>query len=91
MGFFESAPERNRVIIGLIILAVYLVLIPYLGFLPSSYGFYFVFNIYLSKKGFDIRTVAISFVSCAVMVTALYFIFHYFLLVPLPTGVLFYE
>jgi putative tricarboxylic transport membrane protein len=91
MGFFESVLERNRVIIGLIILAVYLALIPYLGFLPSSYCFYFIFNIFLSKKRFDIRTMVISTVSCAVMVTALYFVFHYFLLVPLPTGAWFYE
>jgi hypothetical protein len=89
--FFESVPERNRVIVGLIILAVYLTLIPYLGFLLTSYCFYFIFNIFLSKKRFDIRTMVISTVSCAVMVTALYFVFHYFLLVPLPTGAWFYE
>ncbi len=91
LKFFESALERNRVITGLIILSVYLVVIPYLGFLPASYGFYFIFSLYLNKKRFEPVTVVISAISCTVVVTALYYVFYYFLQVPLPSSVWFFE
>lgn len=42
--FFESAVERNNVLVGIGILLLYLIFLPLAGFLPSSYAFYFCFN-----------------------------------------------
>ena len=39
--FFESVMERNNVIVGVCILLLYLITLPIIGFLPSSYAFYF--------------------------------------------------
>ncbi|MGD9139787.1 MAG: tripartite tricarboxylate transporter TctB family protein, partial [Desulfobacterales bacterium] len=68
---------------------VYLTLISLIGYLFASVCFYFAFSRYLDKKGFGVRAVAISITSSALVVSALYFVFHYFLQVPLPAGVFF--
>lgn len=87
LKFFESAMERNNVVTGVVILLVYLIFLPLVGFLPSSYVFYFAFNTYLA--GEDRLATRNLFQSAAIsilVVTAFYFIFHHFLGVPLPTG-----
>jgi hypothetical protein len=85
--FFESAMERNNIVIGTIILLVYLVLLPFAGFLPASYLFYFAFNTYLAdEQRFSTRNLLQSGAISAVVVTGFYFIFHSFLGVPLPEG-----
>jgi putative tricarboxylic transport membrane protein len=89
LNLFESRLEITRVTTGLIILAVYLTLISLIGYLFASVCFYFAFSRYLDKKGFGVRAVAISITSSALVVSALYFVFHYFLQVPLPAGVFF--
>lgn len=85
--FFESAVERNNVLIGIVILLMYLVFLPFAGFLESSYVFYFVFNSYLADHDrLALRNLVQSLVISFVVVTASYFVFHNFLSVPLPEG-----
>lgn len=82
--FFENIVERNNITIGICILLLYLIALPVVGFLPSSYVFYFCFNLYLADERFTIRNICISALLTAVVVTMFYFIFHGFLEVPLP-------
>lgn len=82
---FESAIERNNVLTGVVFLGAYLFVLPLVGFLPSSYVFYFCFNLYLSDEK-NTKTILQSAFITAVVVTAFYFIFHNFLEVPLPEG-----
>ncbi|MEJ2168237.1 MAG: hypothetical protein P8X90_22185 [Desulfobacterales bacterium] len=49
LKFFESTMERNNILIGIVILLIYLIFLPLVGFLPSSYCFYFVFI--FSRRG----------------------------------------
>ena len=84
--FFESVVERNNVMIGICILLFYLIFLPFAGFLPSSYAFYFCFNLYLADERFTTRNILVSLFLTAAVVTAFYFIFHHFLEVPLPEG-----
>jgi hypothetical protein len=89
--FFDSAIERNNVITGVIILLLYLIVLPLVGFLPASYAFYFCFNLYLADNRFTTKNLIVSALLTAVVVTSFYFIFHYFLEVPLPESSLFGE
>lgn len=84
--FFESAIERNNVLIGVAILLLYLIFLPLAGFLASSYLFYFCFNLYLADERFSTRNILTSALLTAVVVTVFYFIFKHFLEVPLPEG-----
>jgi len=83
---FDSVVERNNVTIGVCILLIYLIMLPIIGFLPSSYTFYFCFNLYLADDRFSKKNILSSALLTAVVVTAFYFIFHAFLEVPLPTS-----
>lgn len=84
--FFNSLVERNNILIGLMLLGLYLLLLPRVGFIISSYGFYFAISLYLSDSrlatGNLVKTAALS----AIVVASFYFIFHGFLAVPLPPG-----
>ncbi len=84
--FFESAIERNNVLVGIGILLLYLIFLPMIGFLPASYAFYFCFNMYLADERFTTKNILSSAALTIVVVTAFYFIFHNFLEVPLPEG-----
>jgi amino acid transporter len=84
--FFESAVERNNVLVGICILLLYLIFLPLVGFLPASYAFYFCFNLYLADERFTTRNIFSSAALTVLVVTAFYFIFHDFLEVPLPEG-----
>ena len=81
---FTSTEERNNVIIGVIILVIYLVLLPIIGFLPASYLFYFCFNLYLADDRFSPANLFRSVLLSLVVVTIFYFVFYHFLEVPLP-------
>lgn len=89
--FFESRDERDNVVVGVGILAGYLALLPFVGFLPSSLLFYAVMNLYLSHekltRGGIIKAVLLSMVVVAVF----YVVFKQVLEVPLPKGSLFQE
>lgn len=84
--FFESTVERNNVLVGIVILLLYLMFLPNIGFLPASYVFYFCFNLYLADERFTTKNIISSMALTAIVVTAFYFIFHDFLEVPLPEG-----
>jgi hypothetical protein len=84
--FFESVMERNNILTGLVILVSYLILLPILGFLPSSYLFFLVMTLYLSEERFTTSNILISVALAFVIVTVFYLIFRYVLLVPLPEG-----
>ena len=81
---FSSSEERNNVIIGVVILTIYLILLPIIGFLPSSYLFYFCFNLYLADNRFGFSNIVRSILLSIIIVTLFYFVFHHFLEVPLP-------
>jgi putative tricarboxylic transport membrane protein len=84
--FFKDALERNNVIIGIIILMIYLGFMPFSGFLPASYVFYAVFNLYLADDPFSKRNILQSVVLSIIVVTLFYLIFYHILQVPLPIG-----
>ena len=86
LKFFESVVERNNILVGILILLIYLIFLPLVGFLPSSYCFYFVFNLYLGEERFTLRNILTSALLTFVVVTGFYVVFHYFLEVPLPAG-----
>lgn len=87
--FFQSAIERNNVLTGVTILAIYLAVMPFVGFLPSSFVFYTVFSLYLSEARLTTGSIVKTTVLSALVVLFFYLIFHKVLEVPLPVGVLF--
>jgi formate hydrogenlyase subunit 3/multisubunit Na+/H+ antiporter MnhD subunit len=86
LRFFESALERNNVLVGIVILMFYLLTMPFIGFLSSSFIFYAIFNIYLSEDKFSRKNILQSLLLSFIVVVLFYFIFHNFLGVPLPKG-----
>ncbi|MBW1777334.1 MAG: tripartite tricarboxylate transporter TctB family protein [Deltaproteobacteria bacterium] len=86
LKFFESAVERNNILTGVVILMIYLIFLPLVGFLPSSYCFYFAFNLYLGEDRFALKNIFTSALLTFLVVTVFYIVFHYFLEVPLPAG-----
>lgn len=89
--FFRDHVERNSVVSGIGILGVYLGFMPFVGFLPSSYVFYAVFNLYLAEEPLSRKNIIQSTLLSALVVTLFYLIFYYILQVPLPTGSWFEE
>ena len=86
IAFFESAVERNNIVVGLVILFAYLLLLPVLGFLPASYLFFLVMTLYLSEERFTNRNILVSVAVTIVVVSVFYVVFKHVLLVPLPEG-----
>jgi amino acid transporter len=74
------------VLVGVVILMVYLFIMPFIGFLPSSFIFYAIFNTYLSEDKFSRKNIFQSLLLSFIVVVLFYFIFHNFLGVPLPEG-----
>lgn len=87
--FFESIEERHNVTIGLIILGAYLLILPFVGFLPSSLVFFTVMNLYLGQEPVTKSGLARSVLLSAVVVAVFYVVFKQVLEVPLPKGSLF--
>ena len=84
--FFESPAERRRVTVGVGLLAAYLFLLPYLGFLIASIGFYFAMQRSLGSETGGVRPLALGALTAVGVSGALYVLFRYVLLVPLPAG-----
>lgn len=84
--FFRDMAERNSVGVGIVILAIYLAFMPFAGFLPSSYVFYAVFNLYLGEEPLSKKNIIQSTLLSVVVVTLFYLIFYHLLQVPLPEG-----
>ena len=74
---------------GVIILAIYLVALAYVGFFIASVLFYFVMHRTLSNSVSSVRSIASAAALSIVVSSALYALFHEVLLVPLPTDSLF--
>lgn len=87
--FFDSIEEQRNIISGLIILTIYLIFLPLIGFLPSSYAFYFAFNLFLSEDRWNKKTLVQSIILSFIVVTMFYIIFNRVLSVPLPKASLF--
>ncbi|TVM19303.1 hypothetical protein DPQ33_02780 [Oceanidesulfovibrio indonesiensis] len=87
--FFASVAERNNVLVGLVILIIYLAIMPFVGFLPSSFLFFTVMTLYLGDEGLTTRNILISVGLAVVVVTVFYLVFKQVLMVPLPKGSLF--
>ncbi len=85
--FFESQLERNRILTGLLLLAVFLVLIPITGFLIASLAFYVLMTMALHDGQRDVKFLIYRFVQATLVVVALYVLFYHGLQVPLPTGI----
>ena len=86
LRFFESIVERNNILAGLLILALYLFFMPRIGFLPSSYIFYLVLSLYLSDGPLALKSIVQSAILSAIVVTGFYIIFQKVLGVPLPVS-----
>lgn len=89
LAIFDSVVERNNVLIGIVILLFYLILMPVIGFLPSSYIFYFCFNVYLARDRWSRRNIFQSAALSVVVVSVFFVMFYFFLGVPLPQGIFF--
>lgn len=87
--FFDSRLERNRVLVGVVLLALYLAAMPLLGFLPASVIFYFALTLTLQEQVFKIKTITLAVISALVVTGLLYLLFRRVLHVPLPAGVMF--
>lgn len=84
--FFESPAERRRVTAGVGLLAAYLFLLPYLGFLIASIGFYFAMQRSLGSEAGGVRPPVLGALTAVGVSGALYVLFRHVLLVPLPVG-----
>lgn len=91
--FFDSAAERNRILTGVGILALYLILIPITGFLVSSVVFYLLLHAVLHSDSFFVdskpvfASLAKALVASIVVPLLLYLLFASVLHVPLPGGI----
>lgn len=84
--FFESVVERNNIIAGLVILVLYLLFMPRIGFLPASYIFFLVLSLYLTDDRLAWKRIIQAAVLSAIVVTGFYLVFKNVLGVPLPVG-----
>ncbi len=84
--FFDSVIERSRIIIGVAMLALYLVLIPIAGFVVASLLFYLIMSFLLQEKAMTVIGVVSKLIQAVVVVGLLYAMFYYILQVPLPVG-----
>ena len=85
--FFESTAERARVLGGIGMLALYLALIPYAGFLLSSVCFLFVMGTTLRARSKGAGAFAANALLAVVTTVVLYVVFQQLLGVPLPAAV----
>lgn len=84
--FFESIIERNNILAGLVILALYLFFMPRVGFLPASYVFFLVLSLYLTDDRLALKRIVQSAILSTIVVTVFYLVFKNVLGVPLPVG-----
>jgi putative tricarboxylic transport membrane protein len=91
LRFFESIVERNNILAGLLILALYLLFMPRIGFLPSSYIFFLVLSLYLTDDRLALKRIVQAAILSGIIVTGFYFVFKNLLVVPLPDGSWFAE
>ena len=90
INIFFNVEEQNRVIVGFLIIAGFILFIQFVGFYISSAIFIFLMNSYLNKEKMNLKNILISFCQSILITTLAYYLFVDILYVPLPTGVLLY-
>ena len=88
INIFFNVEEQNRVIVGFLIIAGFILFIQFIGFYISSAIFIFLMNSYLNKEKMNLKNILISFCQSIVITTLAYYLFVDILYVPLPTGIL---
>ena len=89
INIFFNLEEQNRVIIGFLIIAGFILFIQFVGFYISSAIFIFLMNSYLNKEKMNLKNALLSFSQSILITTLAYYLFANILYVPLPTGILF--
>ena len=88
INIFFNVEEQNRVIVGFLIIAGFILSIQFIGFYISSAIFIFLMNSYLNKEKMNLKNILISFCQSILITTLAYYLFVDILYVPLPTGIL---
>ena len=88
INIFFNVEEQNRVIVGFLIIAGFILFIQFVGFYISSAIFIFLMNSYLNKEKMNLKNILISFFQSILITTLAYYLFVDILYVPLPTGIL---
>ena len=88
INIFFNVEEQNRVIVGFLIIAGFILFIQFVGFYISSAIFIFLMNSYLNKEKMNLKNILISFCQSILITTLAYYLFVDILYVPLPTGIL---
>ncbi len=88
INIFFNLEEQNRVIIGFLIIAGFILFIQFVGFYISSAIFIFLMNSYLNKEKMNLKNILLSFCQSILITTLAYYLFVDILYVPLPTGIL---
>ncbi len=86
--FFQSAIERNRIIIALGILTAYIALIPVAGFILASFVFYLILALTLRHQPHSVMAVVLVGLQALIVTVVLHLLFSKLLQVPLPAGML---
>ena len=82
--FFESTIERKRIITGFVLLIVFLIAIPVVGFLLASFLFYLIMGYSLRDGSFSTIAAIKLFMQAVIVTGAMYWLFYSLLQVPLP-------
>ena len=88
INIFFNVEEQNRVIVGFLIIAGFILFIQFIGFYISSAIFIFLMNSYLNKEKMNLKNILLSFCQSILITTLAYYLFVDILYVPLPTGIL---
>ena len=86
---FYNVAEQNRVIVGFLIIAGFILFIQLIGFLISSIIFIFLMKSYLNKEKMNSKNAFLSVFQSILISTIAYYLFANILYVPLPIGILF--
>ena len=89
ISIFYNKAEQNRVIVGFLIIAGFILFIQFFGFFISSLIFIFLMNSYLNKEKMNTKNALLSICQSILITTLAYYVFASILYVPLPIGVLF--
>ena len=89
INIFFNVEEQNRVIVGFLIIAGFILFIQFIGFYISSAIFIFLMSSYLNKEKMNLKNALLSFCQSIFITTLAYYLFANILYVPLPTGILF--
>ena len=89
INIFFNVEEKNRVFVGFLIIAGFILFIQFVGFYISSAIFIFLMNSYLNKEKMNLKNALLSFSQSILITTLAYYLFANILYVPLPTGILF--